>query len=495
MYFKLRGCVILRNYPSFGYITDNRNFGYSQANHTGYDIGDKIVSQSGTIFLSVLSTRAQSIDCLAKKISVQYPNVNIVEIQNDATEFYILLEQDGFITSGTTRQECNEKDTGFTYINAVVKSTSDCCSSQHNEKKSTQEFLNDYFANEPQLTNLHVEITSKCNERCVHCYIPHENKDHEIDPDMFYSILKQSRKMNLLHLTLSGGEPLLHKNIIDFLRKCNESNLSVNILSNLTLLNKSILDEMKKNRRLSVQVSLYSMDPSIHDAITQVKGSCEKTKQAILKLWENNIPMQISCPIMRQNINSYKDVLDWGKEHNISVSSDYVIIARYNHTTGNLNNRLFIKDVKELIKQKIDNDTQYLEQIELETQRRKAVKLDDPICSVCHSSLCITENGDVYPCAGWQDYVVGNVNHASLSDIWLGSERIKHLRDLCKRDFPQCIRCPDYEYCTMCLVRNANENPFGDPLAVNSYFCDIAKIHKEFAAIQKSNLKCPQSTC
>lgn len=86
------------------------------------------------------------------------------------------------------------------------------------------------------------------------------------------------QNMNLLHLTLTGGEPMLHDEFIDFLQKCNEYNFSVNVLSNLTLLNAAIIEEMKMNPLLSVQVSLYSMDANVHDAITQVKGSCEATK-------------------------------------------------------------------------------------------------------------------------------------------------------------------------------------------------------------------------
>jgi MoaA/NifB/PqqE/SkfB family radical SAM enzyme len=89
--------------------------------------------------------------------------------------------------------------------------------------------------------------------------------------------------MKLLHLTLSGGEPLMHKNFCDFLRKCNEYNFSVNVLSNLTLLNDEIIAEMKENYLMGVQTSLYSMDPDIHEAKTQKKGSFIKTKNAIIK--------------------------------------------------------------------------------------------------------------------------------------------------------------------------------------------------------------------
>jgi radical SAM protein with 4Fe4S-binding SPASM domain len=271
----------------------------------------------------------------------------------------------------------------------------------------------------------------------------------------------------------------MHKHICDFLRKCKEYDFSVNVLSNLTSLNDEIITEMKANYLLGVQVSLYSMDSNIHDEITQAKGSFEKTFNAILKLVENDIPLQINCPIMKQNINSYHDVVNWAKKNKFHVGADYVILAKYNHTIQNLSCRLSIDEVKEVNKYTISNDTKYLEQMENEAEKKKNSTSDDIVCSVCHSSICITDNGNVYPCAGWQDYVVGNVKETSLKEIWDNSEKVQYLRGLRKKDFPICIQCPEKEFCTMCMVRNANEHPLGDPLAVNEYFCNVAKLNKK----------------
>jgi radical SAM protein with 4Fe4S-binding SPASM domain len=487
MYFKQKSNVIFRNYESFGYITDNRNFGYKQTDNNDNYIGDKILSESGAVFMSVLGRKPQTLNELTKNIKTQFADVDIPTIKNDAKEFYCMLERDGFIVSGETMQECNEKDTRFSYNSLESETRQSNISSTHiYPEKSTQDFLEEYFNGKPQLTNLHIEITSLCNERCIHCYIPHDYKISYMEPDIFYNILKQCKDMRLLHLTISGGEPMVHKSFSDFLRKCREYDFSINVLSNLTLINDEIIIEMKANPLLGVQVSLYSMDSNIHDEITQMKGSFEKTKNAILKLIENDIPLQISCPIMKQNKNCYKEVLKWAKKHKINVGDDYGLIARYNHTTQNLSCRLSMNEIKEVIDDKVANDSKYIEQIELEAEKKKNMTSNDFVCSVCHSSICIADNGNVYPCAGWQDYIVGNIKETSLNDIWENSQKVQYLRSLRKKDFPKCIQCSDKEFCTMCMVRNANENPQGDPLAVNEFFCDIVMLNKKIVLERKN---------
>ena len=188
--------------------------------------------------------------------------------------------------------------------------------------------------------------------------------------------------------------------------------MSVNVLSNLTLLTDDILSEMKKNPLLSVQVSLYSMDATVHDSITKLSGSFEKTKAGILRLCDENIPVQISCPIIKQNKDTYVDVLHWGWDHNIAVATEPVIFAAYDHSGCNLANRLSIEEVDDVLTVQMQEG--YAESLHKIAMDRESLTGNDPICSVCRYSFCVTASGTVFPCAGWQNNVIGDLNHQTV---------------------------------------------------------------------------------
>jgi len=480
MLYRQKFDTFIRSFGNIGYITNKSDF------------SDRVISQSGAIFLSMLSREPQELDEIAIKISNFFVNVDFNLIKKDVKEFFNCLETDGFIVSGETPQELNYKDTRFSYKALEPKTIiNDFSPLIMRAEKSTQEYLEEHFKKQPYLVALQIELTSRCNERCIHCYIPHENKNEDIEPVLFYNVLEQCKEMGVLSLTLSGGEPMMHKNFCEFLHKCKEYDFSVNILSNLTLLNDEIISEMKENRLSSVQVSLYSMNPDIHDEITQLKGSFYRTKASILKLIENDIPLQISCPTMRQNKNCYVDVINWAQEHKIRAISDYIMMGKYDGTTQNLNNRLSLHEVIKVINDIIKNDVDYQNRIDLEELENKD-NFDisnNIVCGVCISSICMVANGNVYPCPGWQSYVVGNVKETSLKEIWINSEKVKYLRNLRKKDFPKCLKCPDKSFCAMCMVRNANEDPSGNPLKINEHFCKVAAINRKIVLEWKERLK------
>lgn len=465
MYFKIRNNILFRQYKEYGYITDNEMFGYRFLNDTNVMPGEKYVSDIGAIMLACLEKQPKHIDDAIKNLLELFSDVDYDELKEDTIEFFVQLAEEGFLAYGETAEECCKYETDKKSNKIELKEYD----SKIVEKEDCSlNILNDYDF----LRSVHIEIANECNERCVHCYIPHELKTKVIDNNLFYKIIDEARDLNILNVTISGGEPLLHKEILSFLCRCRELDFSVNVLTNLTLLTDEMINEMKKNPLLSVQTSIYSMNPHVHDSITKVKGSFEKTQRAVLRLLDEGIPVQISCPVMKQNKDSFVDVINWGYEHNIGVATDFVIFAAYDHSNANLVNRLSLEEVECAFEQQITPE--YAMDLKEKAREKLALKATDPICTVCRYYFCVSAEGDVFPCVGWQSKVIGNLKTSTIKEIWEISEDVKELRKIKRESFPKCLDCDNRGYCTICMMCNSNENCDGNAFTINEYHCKIA---------------------
>ncbi len=470
MYYKLGNDVIFRNYNDYGLITDISEYGYRMLNDSRPMLGEEFVSQSGAVMLSMVGRNPTSIDDIVHNLANVFVGVDIQTLEQDTIEFLQYFCDKGYLCCGEFAEECQDQEYEYpkelSIENAVVSVADDCEKSLIKSK----DFLR----------SIHIEIANICNERCVHCYIPHKDKINAIDSKLFYKIIEDGRDMNIIHVTLSGGEPLLHKDIIKFLKRCRELDLSVNVLTNLTLLTDDILDEMAKNSLLSVQTSIYSLNPIVHDGITKLPGSLEKTITGLKKILDANIPAQISCPVMKQNINDFSEVIEWGIKNNTSVAIEPVIFASYDHTGENLCNRLSLDEIGKAIDCQLNKG--YAEILKNIAREKENTKPDDPVCSICRYSFCVSSNGTVYPCVGWTTNIVGDLNKDSLYEVWNNSKKIDELRNIKKRDFPRCVNCKDRGYCNVCMMSNSNENPDGDAFRINSFHCKVAEMkHKKLA--------------
>lgn len=468
MYYKLKRDTFFRNYDDIGYIVNINNN------------SDMVVNGSGAVFLSLLSGKSQSLKELSNIALDKFVNVSLIELQNDMKDFYDRFYFEGFLIRGETEKECNNLEK-ISISNATIKNQFNSYEMQNNI--GTQEFLEKYFAKNPHLLNFQIELTSKCNERCIHCYIPHEDKLYNIDDNLYFQTIKQLKDIGIISISLSGGEPMLHPNFLEFLKYAQDSDFYVKVFTNLTLLNEEII-KLMQNNRTSVYVSLYSMNEVNHDAITQMKGSFNKTKSNILKLIENNIPVYINCPIMDYNKNDYNEVYKWAKDLNLEVRVDYDIMARCDYTTDNLKHRLKVEEMGEIVHTILDNDENSKKQIasssEFPSKSDADINFNSErrLCGACITCCCIDAKGNVYPCTGW-NYNCGNLNETSLKDIWEKSPQMLYIRSLNRKDFKECVDCKDIDYCFMCMAKNANESKTGNPLDINNHFCDVARMNRQ----------------
>lgn len=449
---------------------------------------DRCYNESGADWLKEINRKARDIDEIIHHLLTIYEGVDFDTLKSDFMEFAESLSRNRFVVIGETEAELDENDVDFTYKIDNPRTLIDNFyqETQENVEMNTQDFFLEEIQGKPLISCLQFELSSRCNERCIHCYIPNgkKNKGFDMPTAKVKGILDEFAAMGGIHVTLSGGEAFLHKDLIEITRYCREKDLKVSILSNLIALKDEQIEELKPLNVSIIQVSLYSMDPEIHDTITTVKGSHAKSKAAIEKLVAADIPVQISCPIMKANRHGYDKVLEYARSLKIKAQTDYIMMARADLDTENLANRLSLDETEELLRDILENDTQYkdntLQQLPISDEIKFNLErfLKQPVCGVGYDNCCIAANGDVYPCAGWQDYVLGNVYKHTLKEIWENSIRVKELRKITQASFPQCVECEARDYCARCLVRNYNESG-GDMFAINEHFCKVAFLNKK----------------
>lgn len=466
------------------YIRTTDNYGYITNQLTRHD---RVYDSSGADLLRQISREPKEISEIVDSLEKLYRGVDRETLKNDFLEFAESLAEDKFIVIGETKEELDSKDDEFTYHtdNPKTLASDFTQNSREDIPENTQDFFLEEVQGRPLISTLQLELSSRCNERCIHCYIPNGKKNHGIDMpyERFKKIIDEFADMGGISVTLSGGEALLHKDIIKMLYYCREKDLQISVLSNLIKLTDEEVKAMKDTNVSLVQVSLYSMDPEVHDYITTVRGSFEKTKDAIERLVGADVPVQISCPLMKANKEGYQEVLKYSQSLKVRAQTDYIMMAQADLDTSNLANRLSLEETEKVLRDIIEYDHKYTTDINKMRPVVSEMQLDrerymaQPVCGVGYDNCCITANGDVYPCAGWQDYVLGNVYKQSLKQIWEDSERVKELRKITEASFPQCVDCEARQFCARCLVRNYNESD-GDMFKINQHFCDVAFLNK-----------------
>lgn len=460
---------------------------------------DRMYNDIGADFLHGISRKSQTIDEIVAHLQTLYgDSVSPEKLRKDFIDFVNDLAAHLFLVTGETEDELNAKDLDFSYSMENPKTLTEDFTQEDTPTvlNYTQDYVLEATQRRPRLNGIQFELTSRCNERCIHCYIPNAKKNDggDMPIEKVKSIIDEFTALGGLHVTLSGGEVFMHKELIEIMNYCREKDLQISILSNLIALRDVQIPFIKAANVSLIQTSLYSMNPTIHDFITTIPGSFEKTKSAIEKLVAADIPVQISCPLMKANFNGYKEVMAYAQSLRCKAQTDYIMMAQANFDTQNLANRLSLEETEQVLRDIIEYDINYKQSTLKQRPISEAISLSEerfakqPLCGAGINDCCITENGDVYPCAGWQAMVVGNVYKQSLQEIWEKSEELKKIRAVTQGDFPQCMHCEARNFCAMCLVRNFNESN-GDMFKINKHFCDVAFLNKKIVEEYYANKK------
>ncbi|MHB0998487.1 MAG: radical SAM protein [Armatimonadota bacterium] len=306
----------------------------------------------------------------------------------------------------------------------------------------------------PYNMDILLDVTERCNQKCSYCYVDssylHGKTWQEPSLENIKEIAHKLKTVNPRYIIISGGEPLLRLDLVDILNIIQSIiGCPVRINTNGTLLDKSKCRELIP----LIKCMLISLDGScaeIHDSITGIKGSFDKTINGIKILKAEGMQeIVISPTIHKHNLHDLPNIISLAKDLGVDFSFSYLINPGNTDICSHVT--VSEKDEYEL------EEKSWRKCLELQYPSyptddfyKGYVKYAKVRCAAC-AKLYILSDGSMYPCPGLRrknDYEIGNIyecdnlaTHLQTSDVY--SELFaKHV------DYN-----PVYSKCPSCEVR------------------------------------------
>lgn len=155
-----------------------------------------------------------------------------------------------------------------------------------------------------ELSFIWLEITGKCNLTCTHCYAdssPTGTLRGNMSYDDWIRVIEEAAELGCSQLQFIGGEPTLHPDLQSLIRFAKNKKFNfIEVFTNATRLNESLIECMKEYD-VQVAASFYSDEPKVHDGITDVFGSWEKTVKGFHSVVNAGLPLRVGIIEMKQN--------------------------------------------------------------------------------------------------------------------------------------------------------------------------------------------------
>lgn len=169
-----------------------------------------------------------------------------------------------------------------------------------------------------------IRITDVCNARCVHCFISADNRGEAMSLKNFRDfVLPRLKQSRVSRVTLTGGEPFLHPNILEIIQLLTDSGISTGVCTNATEISEKQILTLSTNNKVHINVSLHGFTPESHDKFMGKKGAfdiCIKTIEQLSKY--NLVQGLLVTP------NAFADVEEYEKlcEFAIKNKAKYVLL-------------------------------------------------------------------------------------------------------------------------------------------------------------------------
>jgi len=305
-------------------------------------------------------------------------------------------------------------------------------------------------------------LTYRCNLRCRFCYAgctcqgPKEGSNQELTTNQVVRILNIIRNdARVPSVSFTGGEPTLRSDLVELTAEATRIGLRVNLITNGTLLagprrgfHSDKADALREAGLESAQVSLEGPNSEIHDNLTGVSGSFEKTLSGLAALRRAGIHVHTHTTINTVNAPHLKDLVRLISELGLRRLSMNMIVPA--GTALDRSIQVSYRQIGELVEQvrvesrRLGVEFMWYSPTPMCIFNPLAFGLGNKSCAACDGLLSISPTGDVLPCSSYPE-PVGNLLREPFESVWKAA-RSRFFRE--KKYAPtECADCEEFIAC------------------------------------------------
>lgn len=322
-------------------------------------------------------------------------------------------------------------------------------------------------------------ITKKCNLRCAHCYIDSTVPKHsltdsveELTTDECLGIIDQIAAVNpRIILILTGGEPLLRRDLFDLIKYSKDKGMTVFLGTNGCLFDADVVSRLRDSGIAGVGISLDSLSSRVHDTFRCTKGAWDGAVRAAMLCREQGVAFQIQTTATNSNIDEIPDIIRYAKKIGASAFQLFFLVctgrgqgltditpAQYEEALTKLYE--IQKDFNGAMLVGAKCAPHYKRIVFNLDRESPLLKAYDGGCPAATNYCRINAEGEMTACP-YMDKVAGNLRNESFAEIWHKSAAFTDLRG--QKLKGKCGICEFRSICSGCRARALATN--GDQLA------------------------------
>ncbi|MBU1006592.1 MAG: radical SAM protein [Candidatus Omnitrophica bacterium] len=353
---------------------------------------------------------------------------------------------------------------------------------------------------EPYITRLDIELTERCNNNCIHCYInlPDDDlcaKKKELSTDKIKEILKEAVSLDCMTIRFTGGEPLLREDFEELYVFTRKQGLKVLIFTNATLINKRLAELFSRIPPLEkIEVTVYGINKNSYEAVTGKKGSFKAAEKGIKLLLKNKIPFVVKSAVLPPNKNETDKFEKWAMaipdmDRLPSKSMFFDLRCRRDNEIKNR----FIKKLRITPEEGIGILTRekdkYIKEMKEFCSKFTRPPGDDLFSCGAGFSGCADAYGYFLPCIMLKcPDTAYDLKNGTLEDAIVNFfPKIRAMRAKNKDYLKRCAKCFLKSLCEQCPAKSWMEHGTLDTPV--EYFCEIAHAQAKFLGLVKPHEK------